>query len=408
MRPFRHLIPLLAALLPLGLPPFSGPVLASDHLDTPTVIADPRADIGDLYAWMSPDGRQLNLVMTIVGHSLSDRLDYTFHIDSAHRFGKPGNASGRSMDLTCRFPGLQQADCRLGGIDRVQGDASSTEGLWGEHHRVRLYAGLRDDPFFNNVRGTRQAYQVAEAALARGVAKDKAGCPAFDAATSAEILDKWRHTDGGPAKNLLAGWTPMAIVASVDVDAVNQGGPLLAVWAATAGAKGQVDRAGRPLTGNALLGQLRSDEEGDRWKEAYNAATPADGARFEAEIARGLAYYDSFDGQCGNQWLADARASPARRYHRLAATLADDRLWVNSATGICTQMFAVELAALSDERALRSDCGGRTLTYDASNIYRSFLVNGTAAGVADGLTRDEHPPSNTIFPFLVAPKVPPS
>ncbi|MEA1675162.1 HupE/UreJ family protein [Nitrospirillum sp. BR 11163] len=114
-----------------------------------------------------------------------------------------------------------------------------------------------------------------------------------------------------------------------------------------------MDRAGRPLTGNALLGQLRPDEEGDRWKEAYNAATPADGAKFEAEIARGLAYYDSFDGQCGNQWLADAKAPPARRYHRLAAALADDRLWVNSATGICTQMFAVELAALSDERAPR-------------------------------------------------------
>lgn len=37
---------------------------ASDHLDTPTVIADPRGDIGDVYAWMSPDARQLNLVMT--------------------------------------------------------------------------------------------------------------------------------------------------------------------------------------------------------------------------------------------------------------------------------------------------------------------------------------------------------
>ncbi len=28
--------------------------LASDHLDSPTVIADPRTDIGDVYAWTSP------------------------------------------------------------------------------------------------------------------------------------------------------------------------------------------------------------------------------------------------------------------------------------------------------------------------------------------------------------------
>ena len=41
--------------------------LASDHLDTPTVTADPAADIGDLYAWTSADGQRLNLVLDIVG-----------------------------------------------------------------------------------------------------------------------------------------------------------------------------------------------------------------------------------------------------------------------------------------------------------------------------------------------------
>ena len=47
---------------------------ASDHLDTPSVTTNPQADIGDLYAWTSYTGRQLNLVMTVVGHSFSDRL----------------------------------------------------------------------------------------------------------------------------------------------------------------------------------------------------------------------------------------------------------------------------------------------------------------------------------------------
>ncbi|MDE1146307.1 MAG: hypothetical protein PW843_06730 [Azospirillaceae bacterium] len=386
---------LLAAGLACGTP-----ATASDHLDSPTVIADPRADIGDLYAWMDADARRLNLAMTIVGHSLSDRLDYVFHIDSARHFGHPG----ATITLSCRFPGPQDADCRLGEIDHAQGDPATSEGVWGARHRFRVYAGLRDDPFFNNVRGTRQAYQAAEAALARGAATDRAGCPAFDAATAGEILDRWRHTDGGPPQNFLAGWTPMAIVASIDVGAVDRGGPLLAVWAATVGPKGrQIDRAARPLTGNALLGQLQPAEVGDRLKEAYNAATPADGGRFVGEIEKGLAFYDSFDGHCGNQWLADDTAPPTRRYHRLATVLADDRLWVNSASGVCTQLFAVELVALADERALRGDCGGRAPTYDAVNIYRSFLVDGTAGSVTDGLTRDEHPPSDTLFPFLVAP-----
>lgn len=52
----------LAALLGLG----ATSALASDHLDSPSVIADPRADIGDIHAWTSPDGRQLDLVMAIV------------------------------------------------------------------------------------------------------------------------------------------------------------------------------------------------------------------------------------------------------------------------------------------------------------------------------------------------------
>lgn len=50
------------------------PSSASDHLDSPSVIADSRTDIGDLYAWMAPDGHRLNLAMTIVGHSFSDKV----------------------------------------------------------------------------------------------------------------------------------------------------------------------------------------------------------------------------------------------------------------------------------------------------------------------------------------------
>src|SRR3954469_14098787 len=75
------------------------PCWASDHLDSPTVIADPRTDIGDVYAWMSPDHQRLNLVMTIVGHSFSDRVAYVFHVDSGRKFG----STTSSTDIVCRF-----------------------------------------------------------------------------------------------------------------------------------------------------------------------------------------------------------------------------------------------------------------------------------------------------------------
>jgi hypothetical protein len=47
------------------------------------------------------------------------------------------------------------------------------------------------------------------------------------------MLDEWQHTEGGPAKNLLAGWKLSTIAISVDLDAVTHGGPLLGVWAGT-------------------------------------------------------------------------------------------------------------------------------------------------------------------------------
>jgi hypothetical protein len=372
---------------------------SSDHLDTPTVIADPRADIGDVYAWTAPDGRNLNLVMTIVGHTFSDKLQYTFHVDSGTRFGK----TTATTSIVCRFAAANAAECQAGDADHARGDARSPNGLQGGNHRFRVFAGLRDDPFFNNVRGTRAAYEVAATALRRGAVVDAAGCPGFDQPTSQAILDQWRHTDGGPATNLLAGWTPASIVISIDLDVLTKGGKMLAVWGSTSTADRQLDREGRPLTGNALLGLLAPEDVSNRLKEEYNAESPATSARFIPEIQKALGLYDGFDGKCGNQVLASRDAAPSMRYRALATLLADDRLWVNSASTVCTQLLAVELANLAGQSALANDCGGRTPNYDAANVYRSLLVDGTNISVDDGLHHDEREHSATAFPFLAPP-----
>ena len=374
---------LLATLL-AGITAVSGlrPAHASDHLDTPTVAMNPRADIGDLYAWTSADGKQLNLVMTLVGQSFSDVVEYAFHIDS----GKTMGVTTNTTTIRCKFSDDQQAACRVDGAERP----------------VRVFAGQRDDPFFNNVRGTRAAYQRAAAALKGGVATDVAGCPSFDAATTNAILSEWRHTDGGDARDFLAGWSPASLVVSIDLDLVTKGGAMLGVWAVTSSHDGPLDRMGRPLTGNALLGTLASAVVSDKLKEDYNHATPATAARFVPEMEKTLGLYDGFDGKCGNQLLAGKVAS-AGRYRQLATLLADDRLWVNSASKVCTHFFAVELAELTGQRALANDCGGRSPTYSAANIYRSLLANGKPVGIDDGLTRDEHDHSSSAFPFLAAP-----
>ena len=377
---------------------------ASDHLDTRTVVDDPRADIGDLYAWTSPDGERLNLVMTVVGHSFSSELNYTFHVDSGARFGQ----TTASTAIVCRFPAARKAECEVGDVDRARGDAGKPAGIAGRNGRFRVFAGLRDDPFFNNVKGASDAYQVAAAGLKRGDAVDAAKCPAFDQATSKTLLDKWRHTEGGPAQDFLHGWTPASLVVSVDLDAIDGGGRMLAVWGTTSTARRrldrrQLDRMGRPLTGNALLAPLAADEVSDALKEQYNAGTRAQWATLVPAIQETLGLYDGFDGICGNQLLADRSGEPATRYRAMAELLADDRLWVNSTSRVCTQFFAVELAHLDGKRELRDDCGGRTPTQDAVDVYRSLLVNGTKTGVDDGVDRDAQQHSAVEFPFLAAP-----
>ncbi|MET0533926.1 MAG: DUF4331 family protein [Steroidobacter sp.] len=371
----------------------SNAVIAANHLDTPTVIAEPRADIGDLFAWMSPDARRLNLVMDIVGRSFSDQLSYVFHVDSGRRFGK----TTQTITIECRFTEAQIVDCKAGDFDRATGDASQLAGLASGKGRFKVFAGPRDDPFFNNVKGPRAGYQAAAEALANGTTRDAASCPQFSAADSERIKHEWRSTSGGPGTNFLAGWRTSALVISIDVDAVAKGGKLLAVWGATTNASKQLDRMGRPLTTNALLATLGPEQVAIDLKERYNLATPATADEFVPEIETGLALYDGFDGVCGNQWLADRSRSPANRYRTLARVMADDRLWINSSSGQCREYFAVEL----DPKT--TDCGGRTPLEDAVDVYRAVLVNGTTAGFEDGVDRDDREHSLEHFPFLAAP-----
>lgn len=389
-----------------------GTAFASDHLDGPAVAADPQADIGDLYAWTSTNGRQLNLVMTLVGKTFSDKLSYRFHVDSGPQFNKTTD----TITIACHFMSVAAAAaveavaadairCDAGDLDHAKGNASSEAGLMSARGRFRVFAGLRDDPFFNNVRGSRDAFSVAAAAIKGGAPVDAGGCPQFDAETSKTILSRWRATDGGPARNFLAGWTSSALVIAIDLELVQRGGKMLAVWGDTSSPQRRIDRIGRPLTGNALLEPLSPGEVSNPLKIEYNEATPATAVKFIPAIQKSLGYYDGYDGKCGNQLLAAPGAASANRYHALATLLADDRLWVNSESSTCTQLFGVELAHLAGRTALRKDCGGRTPNYNASNIFRSLLANGSIAGIDDGLHNDDSEHSVSVFPFLAAPNV---
>ncbi|HEX3139431.1 MAG TPA: hypothetical protein VHQ87_05220, partial [Rhizobacter sp.] len=135
-----------------------------------------------------------------------------------------------------------------------------------------------------------------------------------------------------------------------------------------------IDRMGRALTGNALLGTIAPADISYALKEDYNRADPQAWQTFAPEIGRNLALYDSFDGIAGNQWLAAREARPAERYQVLVRLLADDRLWVDTNATVCRQYLAVELAS---QGVPNQDCGGRTPNHNVNAVFRSLLIRGT-------------------------------
>lgn len=172
----------------------------------------------------------------------------------------------------------------------------------------------------------------------------------------------------------------------------------------------QIDRIGRPAINTAISDPFDADAtaQGDL-KDQYNSdATPSDwAATWTPHFASSLAILDGLDTNCGNQAFAAAALPdggvPADRYSTLAGVLANDRLWLNTASSSCTVYLAVEANATG--LIPNSDCGGRAPTYDVVDESYSILALGAPGGLTDGVDQSGHAAvSNADFPFLAAPR----
>jgi hypothetical protein len=211
--------------------------IAADHLDAPGAIADPTADITDLYTWTDQGNVVFVLNVTPLaanpGAKFSDKIQYVIHTESSSAFGKTGTKS----DVIVTFDANQKASVWVGDKGYVSGDASATTGLANADGNIKVFAGLRDDPFFFNLDGFKDTVKTVEAA-AGALKFDAAGCPKIDALTSG-LLVKKLSTDpnstppAGPAKDFFAGKNVLSIVLSIDKKLLNAGGPILSAWAST-------------------------------------------------------------------------------------------------------------------------------------------------------------------------------
>jgi hypothetical protein len=227
---FRY--PLLALALGALLAPQA--TRAADHIDAPAAVADPSADITDLYAWMSSDASKVNLIMDVTpfagaDSAFSDAVQYVFHVNSSAGYGMPQGET----TIICEFDAASQIEC-WAGDQYVKGDASAATGLASANGKMTVFAGLRDDPFFMEFNGfTRTVSTVVGAA--GGLTFDAEGCPDLGATTAGVLVGQLQHgvDDATDASNTFAGSNVLSLTIQIDKDVLTGNGPLLGVWAST-------------------------------------------------------------------------------------------------------------------------------------------------------------------------------
>lgn len=221
---FRKLL-ILAAVAAIPLAAF-----AADHTDSPAAVGEPSADIADVYAWMEPSADKLNLVMTLAnsGATFSDAVTYAFHVNSSAGYGM---AQTETLVL-CKFYDASNVEC-WAGDSYATGDPSATAGIQSLDGNMRVFAGLRDDPFFMEFVGFQETVKAVIAA-APSLTFDSDGCPAVDAATSGVLVGQLQSgAAGAAASDSFAGNNVQALVIQIDKTVVNSGGSILSVWGST-------------------------------------------------------------------------------------------------------------------------------------------------------------------------------
>jgi hypothetical protein len=210
---------------------------AADHADGPAVIAEPAADITDVYAWMTADKTKVNLVMDVYpnapsGSMMSDQVLYVFHLNSSASYG----ATATETKIICGFDTTQAITCWVGGSELVTGNASATTGITSASGKTTVFAGLRDDPFFFNLTGFKAtaADVVAAAGGTPPLTFDTSGCPTLGTATATALVTQLQTgTAGAAPTNNFAGQNVQSIVIQVDTALVTPGGKILGVWGST-------------------------------------------------------------------------------------------------------------------------------------------------------------------------------
>ena len=371
----------------------------SDHFSGPRAMAGPAGDICDLYAFPSPErSDHLVLVLNVLplaspDSHFSEAIVYRFRlrpvtissVGAAAAF--PFAGEDQELVFSCHFEAPRQsggagvAPVQEGWCVTPSGETTTRFRVHDEQGAssddLRVYAGLRADPFFMDVPAVKESQQTERLAFK-------------------EV-----------GTNALIGFNVLSIVVEADCRPwLRSGrGPLLAVVGETVVAGKlpiRIERFGRPEIKNVIL-QLKQFDQVNRDLEVRDLYNLEDafhmskdyGGVYRARMHANLAFHDRLDGKI--DWPLGPDGA-----HPLTELLLADYLVVDATRPYAADSyFEIEQATL-DGRAHQT-CGGRSLNDDVIDKELTLLVNaGNGARVSDGVDRPEKPVSD-VFPYLAPP-----
>src|ERR671912_2317966 len=366
----------------------------SDHISGPRALADPIADITDLYAFPSPERPDhLVLVMNTLPfaqpHDLfSDGLLYRFRLrplapDPVNGGAAPFVVDGDEVVVDCVFSDPtatdvshqleQEATCHVSTGRSATCRVGDPRG--GSAPGVRVFAGLRWDPFI------------------------------MDAPAALKTIATGRLAFTDPGAIYLDGKNVLSLVVEVDTSLLGPA-PLVGVVAETL-TRGRfnvrIERVGRPEVKNMMLApkdfdQVNRDLE---LRDLYNmedAFHLEDGylGAYRARLNANLAFWDGLDDKV--DWPLDGSGN-----HPLTDLVLADYLVVDVTKPYVEagSYLEIELAARRGED--HATCGGRTLNDDVIDTMFTQLVNaGNGPPIRDGVDHSTRP-AGLAFPYLSPP-----
>ncbi|TDE92592.1 DUF4331 domain-containing protein [Occultella glacieicola] len=370
----------------------------SDHISGPRALADPIADITDVYAFPSPERPGwLVLVMNTMPFAaadgrFSDGLVYRFRlrpvdVDLAdRRVESPHGAREWVLDCVFDVPGTagaQQGRCTLGNGQGT--NCTVADPVGGESSGIRMFAGPRWDPFI------------------------------MDAPAGLRTIAEQRLSFTDPGSIFMDGKNVLSLVVEVDCAAVlGRPGPVgLVAETKTRGTfQVRIERVGRPEVKNLLLAPKQFDtinrdlEIRDLYnmEDGFHLGSSYAGA-YRARLNANLAFWDGLDGEV--HWpLSDAGTHP------LTEMVLADYLVVDPTKPYTERGSFLEIERATREGRAHETCGGRSLNDDVMDVLYTLWINGGAGPVISDGVHAASRPASTTFPYLASanptPPTPPA